>query len=1362
MMLGWKQNGGWKRKAIGMVMVVLTASLLVGVMAAQRDYDRKNEKAHRYPTRQLNVQFIRSNAIEVAIAANGQFTIGIPNGPILLYGHPNPWSSATTIRVDGVDYWNYDEAKLAPIIDGPRNESNLFNITVWNINGIQVTQTLTIVGEQLDVVKISYIIKNNTNEIHEVGLRLMLDTMLGDNDGAPFRVPGAGAVTREREWVGGEVPSYWQAFDRLEAYTVATQGTLAGGEATLPDRLVAAHWNHINDTPWDFVPDPNITFSTPGQTGTQEENDSAVGIYWNPVRLLPGQKRVIITYYGLSRFTAVGEQLKITEIKPSFDLFLSKSSYSTEAHVGAEGIDQTNVEVMIEVDENVLQVVDDKRKIIPKIKAGMTETISWKVVPTGNVEGNNLQGPAITEIKVKAKSDQVNQYIISNPVSVKIGPIFEIKENDWRFANRKYVFERFIPSVGLKKFFPPKEIWEKVYGKSEISTWWWEKNRKEGWLFRGVFPGVCYGMSALSLKYSLVGFNSYDREIDNILANAIFAEQIKWFSRNHIKSYVLNLNPNSEDPSINKGVWNLIKKLQSNGWDIIIYISGEGGAHALVPWKLENLDFGYKIYVYDPNDPGNNDRYIEIIKVGEQTYKWRYKMLDNLIWGDTDDIVNKGVISFIPIQEFYGNVIKHWDKPTDEDEKIIITKINGIPLYAVIVKIGDKKLIFDPVEGKIINNIPGAILLPSWVGLSSRQQNGNTLSETTLWLPLKQFEVQLSDQNGQPAGPAEFNALAPGGAIGVSSTGPVTLNVDMTNSSKLTQINGFGESNIVVDMFHEDENIEGIAHLFSTIHQGTVVNVHHINNGSGIILESEKDSISVNVELKYIKNGITSQGTVHQVTINPNQPVRVRLENPSDPTTAIVIEVDKDKDGTFEESQRLGLDTINTTLPAGVYPLSLPIVPRETAWEFLIGQDEKIKLAFWDITQNQYSFITLPYEGILPDAFKPVVGRAVWVKLESLKTVNLTGTSPDRLAITSIPLRQGWNLIGILSTNAVRWSLNEIRIRKGNDVRTLAQAQQAGWIEDYAWGWEQDANNPNTGRYVLVYDTSIIPGVKGQLEPWKGYWVYAHTDCELILPPPSQSKGRGTRGEGRVAKGNGWSMRLQASVNGSVGEAVIGIANGTRGLAVGLPPEPPTGNNGVQVILLKNNTPLAVDVRNDGARRQEWEVLVRFGTRDGGRGTRERKEVVLTFDGIGYAPKDVSAWLVDTVTGKRLYLRTQPSYRFVAQEGEVERKFKVVVERGNDRPLRVVGLKATPMRGQGVVIEFSLTKPAKVEAEVLTLTGRKVAVLDAGSSEGLTRRVVWRGVGIEGQKVGGVYLVRVRAVDEEGREVQAATVVRLR
>lgn len=246
MMLGWKRNEG-QRKAIGLVMAVLIVSLLVGVMVAQRDHDEENEKTRHYPTRQLNVQFIRSNDIEVAIATNGQFTIGIPNGPILLFGHPHPWSSATTIRVDGVDYWNYDESDLAPIIDGPRNENDLSNVTVWNINGVKVTQRLTIVkgiSGQFDTVRIEYTLENATQTVHTVGVRLMLDTMLGNNDGAPFRVPGTGVVLSEREWLAGNIPPFWEAFDNLDAPSVKSRGTLLGGDATLPDRLVAANWRH--------------------------------------------------------------------------------------------------------------------------------------------------------------------------------------------------------------------------------------------------------------------------------------------------------------------------------------------------------------------------------------------------------------------------------------------------------------------------------------------------------------------------------------------------------------------------------------------------------------------------------------------------------------------------------------------------------------------------------------------------------------------------------------------------------------------------------------------------------------------------------------------------------------------------------------------------------------------------------------------------------------------------------------------------------------------------------------------------------------------------------------------------------------
>jgi len=174
-------------------------------------------------------------------------------------------------------------------------------------------------------------------------------------------------------------------------------------------------------------------------------------------------------------------------------------------------------------------------------------------------------------------------------------------------------------------------------------------------------------------------------------------------------------------------------------------------------------------------------------------------------------------------------------------------------------------------------------------------------------------------------------------------------------------------------------------------------------------------------------------------------------------------------------------------------------------------------------------------------------------------------------------------------------------------------------------------------------------------------------------------------------------------------------------------------------------------------------VVVKFGTRDGRRGTRQ-KEVTLTWDGVGYAPKDVSLTLVDLETGTRRYMRTQTEYRFVPNEGETERRFKVIAELSNERPLRIVGLKAMPMRGQGVAIEFALTKPAQVSAEVLTLTGRRVAVLEVPRSAGsLIHRLTWRGVNDNGARVSmGVYLVRVQAVDEEGRQVQAVTTIRVR
>ncbi|MCS7225093.1 MAG: hypothetical protein NZ959_11170, partial [Armatimonadetes bacterium] len=230
------------------------------------------------------------------------------------------------------------------------------------------------------------------------------------------------------------------------------------------------------------------------------------------------------------------------------------------------------------------------------------------------------------------------------------------------------------------------------------------------------------------------------------------------------------------------------------------------------------------------------------------------------------------------------------------------------------------------------------------------------------------------------------------------------------------------------------------------------------------------------------------------------------------------------------------------------------------------------------------------------------------------------------------------------------------------------------------------------------------------------------------------------------------------------GQALLGVSEGARSVSVGLPPDPPEGSRGVQVILLKKGTPLAVDVRNGSSRREEWEVLVRWTGVQRMNRTDDYGEVVLTFDGVGYAPKDKSVWLVDLSTGKRLYLRTQHSYRFRPERGETERRFKVIAETGNERSLRIVGVKTSPVRGEGIVLEFGLTKEAQVTVEVLTLMGRRVALVEAqkGRSEG-THRVLWRRTNSDGRELTqGRYLIKITATDADGRQVQAMTIASLR
>ena len=60
---------------------------------------------------------------------------------------------------------------------------------------------------------------------------LVLDTMLGSNDGAPLRVEES-AIISDTAFSGDQIPDFWQAFDSLSDPRVTAQGTLRGDDVT--------------------------------------------------------------------------------------------------------------------------------------------------------------------------------------------------------------------------------------------------------------------------------------------------------------------------------------------------------------------------------------------------------------------------------------------------------------------------------------------------------------------------------------------------------------------------------------------------------------------------------------------------------------------------------------------------------------------------------------------------------------------------------------------------------------------------------------------------------------------------------------------------------------------------------------------------------------------------------------------------------------------------------------------------------------------------------------------------------------------------------------------------------------------------
>jgi len=225
----------------------------------------------------------------------------------LIYGGNKPWTSYTTVKLDDACYAvggptnrrTGQGLHYGTTVSGPVVAENQINYNE-KIGDIEVTQKLGFVRgpstRMHDTVGISYSLTNRGMIRHNVGVRILLDTMCGDNDGAPMRV---GTLELKDPLKISDkdqtIPDYWQAFDNLTTPTVISQGSLHSDIATRPNEIYFADWGTLTDDPWQPELNPKQGFIRKNEN----DPDTAMAMLWRPVVLEPGKTITYVTYYGI-------------------------------------------------------------------------------------------------------------------------------------------------------------------------------------------------------------------------------------------------------------------------------------------------------------------------------------------------------------------------------------------------------------------------------------------------------------------------------------------------------------------------------------------------------------------------------------------------------------------------------------------------------------------------------------------------------------------------------------------------------------------------------------------------------------------------------------------------------------------------------------------------------------------------------------------------------------------------------------------------------------------------------------------------------------------------------------------------------
>ncbi len=586
-------------------------------------------------------------------SSNGRFTIGTTEGnpdittdnnKKMLYGWPSTGTSYTTVVVDNnVKKYGDDGFTQAPAFD----TANGSNTSVATYGDITVRQILSVINnnstDREDVVEIKYEVTNNGTQSHNFGTRIMLDTMLGGNDHAPFRIPDVGSVTTQTEFTGDSIPQYWQAFDSLTDPKVVAQGSFLRSNTNKPDKVQFTNWAEVSNTAW------NCPISAGSSNG-----DSAVTVTWYSKPIAAGETKTYVTHYGLSELVQDLKPPLAVSLYGDSTISISNGTYSPNPitltayiqNIGNGNAENVRAVLVLPNSSNLsINNTDHVTENIGTLIPGQEHQCSWKI----NVK--SVSAETIEMIGVKVVADGLEDKTLIKYITIPaIGKDNRIlwgsqkRNGSWTgvdnlsFINSPDNFFKRTDGNNWKDYnYHISDEYFNMLANGMSNTVWTQLNNKRN----ATWGGSCYGMScvvSLTKNGNLTPSNYKSRakvahDLNKPVDNKKVENLVNFYQlmcqlpdwQDIIKTFS---NSSVEESTVLRDLVSEVRKVQNGGLPVVICYSWrtneldennnhKGGGHAVIGYELaevseqiNDVTYRYRVSICDPNKSAYSYLYI--------------------------------------------------------------------------------------------------------------------------------------------------------------------------------------------------------------------------------------------------------------------------------------------------------------------------------------------------------------------------------------------------------------------------------------------------------------------------------------------------------------------------------------------------------------------------------------------------------------------------------------------------------------------------------------------------------------------------------------------------------------------------------